>query len=343
MLTPTEKKLLDTFEAAFQLTSAIKQAIRAKKPSDKELLAALALRINLCNSPENHWIVKDAINYSSGEVFQATSSYWQCGSKLCPSCIRAQSRRSRKKLREAMGSQQLKAGERYYFVTLTVPNPRRSLLVTREIVNDAWVSFRRRKTFVDLVIGGVKSEEFTLTTNGYHYHLHLIIRSKYIRYNDFRRCWTESLDSAFTKAKIDYAIKTTDGLAIINLQPLKPNEGAIQEVCKYVTKSDSWTKMPQSELLDIARIERWPRMFELFGSFKPSPQASGIVHTTDLSVISTAFKLPYWRRQVESLGLERYSLRLIKEVHSAREFRAVEIQAKWPNSKVEIAASLFRF
>lgn len=332
-------KLLASLEANRNVIRALRTAIRLEKPSDQEQIAALALRISQCSSPRNHWIVKDAINHSTGEVFTATGQYWECGSKLCSNCIRRQMRRTRKKLLIAIELQKLNAGERYYFVTLTIPNPNRSLIITREIVNDAWRSFSRRKTFADLIRGGVKAEEFTLTKNGYHYHLHLIILSSFLRYNEIRRLWTESLDAAFTKHGIRYNIKTSDGLAIINIQRIKVNDKSIYEVCKYVTKSDSWTKMAASDLIDVARIQRWPRMFELFGCFK----IQLIVHTKDLSVINTNFKLPYWRITVERIGLSRYSLRLINEVNNTIKHRAPTIAAKWPNSTVRDATSLFPF
>jgi hypothetical protein len=44
--------------------------------------------------------------------------------------------------------------------------------------------------------------------------------------------------------------------------------GAVKEVCKYITKSDSWEKIPAEHLLEITEIRRWDRMFEISGRFR---------------------------------------------------------------------------
>jgi hypothetical protein len=48
------------------------------------------------------------------------------------------------------------------------------------------------------------------------------------------------------------------------------HETALQEVCKYVTKSESWLSVPDSQLVSIAEVKRWPRMFELLGEARES-------------------------------------------------------------------------
>jgi hypothetical protein len=54
-------------------------------------------------------------------------------------------------------------------------------------------------------------------------------------------------------------------------------KGAVQEVCKYITKSDSWEKISEKDLLGIARIERFPRMFELFRFFRTQRNANAVL------------------------------------------------------------------
>jgi hypothetical protein len=47
---------------------------------------------------------------------------------------------------------------------------------------------------------------------------------------------------------------------------------ALNEVLKYVTKSEEWVNLPDQELVAAATIKRWPRMFEVVGACKPSTE-----------------------------------------------------------------------
>jgi hypothetical protein len=58
----------------------------------------------------------------------------------------------------------------------------------------------------------------------------------------------------------------------VNLKLTDSNENSLKEVCKYLTKSESWENIPASHLLEVANIKRWRRMFELSGCFKKAAQ-----------------------------------------------------------------------
>ncbi len=45
---------------------------------------------------------------------------------------------------------------------------------------------------------------------------------------------------------------------------------ALNEVLKYATKGSDWLKLPDQELVEVATVKRWSRMFELLGDCKPS-------------------------------------------------------------------------
>jgi hypothetical protein len=51
-------------------------------------------------------------------------------------------------------------------------------------------------------------------------------------------------------------------------------DGAVLEVCKYVTKSESWSAIPVADLIAVAEVPRWPRMFELAGCLRESRKAA---------------------------------------------------------------------
>ena len=315
---------------------------------DRVEIEALILRLKECSDKENHFIARDAFNPETGEAYDAVGNFWSCGSKLCPTCIAVQSRRNRKKLREALQKQKLATGERYYFGTFTIKNPNASLLQTREIVDRSWQLFRKRKLCVDLIRGGSKSEEFTLTKNGYHYHLHTIFRSKFLLFNEVRRVWTECVEKAFEESGRTLTVDTADKKLFVKLIPINDLNGAIFEVCKYITKSDSWAKMRGEDLLEIALIRRWHRMFEMFGSFanrKEREQRNedlekneSIVHTRNLSDGFASPENEYWRDVIVRIGLEAYRDRLLSEIVRTREARAKQILLRWPTASIEIAS-----
>lgn len=337
--TPLEK-LSARLAAAREIIVALKLAVRSIPIHDSHQIWGLITRLTLCNNRGNHWHSPEIYNHDTGECYEGVGQFWQCGSKLCPNCLAKHAQRSRKRLRQAFEHNLLFPGERFYFVTFTMPNPRRSLIATRDIIQDAWQRFRKRKLCVDLVRGGVKSEEFTVTANGYHYHLHLIIRSRFLRYNDVRRIWTECLDAAFTKANVPYAVNTTDGMAIVKIQPLSNREKAIQEVCKYITKSDSWIRVPPSELIAIAMIKKWHRMFELFGTFADRNKRSPILDTRSTSDAESRSENEYWRDVVDRIGAKAYSERLLAEFEATKAIRLEQIRFKWPHAIVTICDSL---
>ncbi len=261
-----ESRVSFGYLSCLALRNAIKQTA-----SDNEVLWGLLHRLEACSLPLNHWIGDDLHNEETGELYEANGNFWGCGSRLCPNCVAKLSRRSRKQLRLAIKDQKLLIGEHYRFITLTMPNPNRTLLATRKIIDRAWQLFRKRDYFKNKIRGGSKSEEFTVTENRYHYHIHILCISRFINYDVFRQDWTECLETAFRENNIPFNVRTADGLAMIKVEKVSGRrniENAILEVCKYITKNDSWEKIPAEDLIEIASIKRFPRMFELFGCFR---------------------------------------------------------------------------
>jgi hypothetical protein len=249
---------------------SLRLAIRQHDPHN-EILLGLYHRLQACAFRQNHWIGEDLHNAETGELYEGNGNFWGCGSRLCPSCVAKLSRRSRKQLRLALEEQKLNVGENYQFITLTMPNPGLPLLQTRAIMDRAWSLFRKRDFFKEKIRGGSKSEEFTVTENGYHYHFHLLCVCRFLSYDRLRQEWTDCLIKAFDKYNQTCEIQTSDGLAMVKVERVsgKRNiENAVLEVCKYITKNDSWEKIPPSDLIEIASIKRFPRMFELFGCFR---------------------------------------------------------------------------
>lgn len=331
----TLEKQKARIEAGREIAAALKLSAKKTYGFDRFEVQALSERIGACNETTNQFWSPDAFNRDTGEVYEATGSLWQCGSKLCPNCLANQARRSRKKLREAVANQTLEKGERYYFATFTIPNPKTSLIETRSIVDRAWQLFRKRSLCVELIRGGVKSEEFTLTPNGFHYHLHFIWLSKFLLYNEARRVWTECVEIAFAEANKTFQPMLKSNQVWVKILPITLTEKSIHEVCKYITKSDSWTKMRPQDLNDVALIKRWFRMFEMFGCFAKRNTSEVSVHTSNLSDGEAVAKAEYWRSRLEKIGLDRYRDELFSEISEVRRIRMDQLRRRWPESTIE--------
>jgi hypothetical protein len=285
-----EKRIAFGASSAF----ALRRALIHNKISDEEPWG-LCNRIWACSEPENHFVGDDLHNRQTGELYAGNGNLWGCGSKLCPSCVAKASNRSRKELTLSLKNQKLFSGESYQFITLTMPNPGLPLLQTRSIMDRAWSLFRKRDYFIQQIRGGSKSEEFTITENGYHYHFHLLCVTKFLSFDKFRQEWTECLRIAFNELNLPCKFNTADGLAMVKIKRLNSSinglKGAVQEVCKYVTKSDSWEKISEKDLLDIAAIERFPRMFELFRFFRTQRNVNAVLEFPNVFITYLLSKL----------------------------------------------------
>jgi hypothetical protein len=273
---------------------ALFDALKQHKIKDEEVWA-LGNRIRVCSERENHWIGDELHNTETGELYAGNGNLWSCGSKLCPSCVAKASNRSRNELKLSLKNQKLLTGEMYQFITLTIPNPNLSLIQTRTLIDRIWTLFRKRDYFKQKIRGGSKSEEFTLTENGYHYHYHLLCVTRFLNFTEFRREWSECIEIAFREFNLPCEFKTDDGLAMVKIKRLSSSvnglKGAIQEVCKYVTKSDSWEKLPQKDLIEIASIKRFWRMFEIFGSFRAQRNANVVLESPNVFITYLLTKL----------------------------------------------------
>jgi|GEM_PF-5205714 len=331
------EKALTVAEYGRELAATLDDAIITELPHDAELLTIYAHRLRLCNNPGNIWTATDLHN-DTGELFEGNGRFWHCGSKLCPYCLSKTSKANRKQLRAAIEEQQLLVGEHYHFITLTMPNLGIPLLEARRIMNLAWSLFRKRQWFKQTIIGGCKSEEFTFTKRGYHYHTHVLVRSRYVNFSSLRHFWTEALSVAFARSGRDLSIATSDGLAIANCQRVRSLQDAIQEVAKYVTKTSSWKKIPTADLLDVCRIRRFPRMFEFFGSFRLScrvacgEQIDADLNKTilDTGSLSDGETAENWRDTVTHGDAVAYLDRLHEQFHDAFAIRREQLIRKYP-------------
>ncbi len=283
--------------ACYRSTRGAQIASRIDAAANLDHAQALAVadKLRRCADLENVWH-GDGLHNSDGDVYEGVGALWSCNERLCPSCLASRSRKSRARARAAILRPAQASGYLWRFVTLTMPTlPGVPLPVALDVIARSWRLFSGKRSasyawWSKNVRAGVKGVEFTLgdskrlkregrewtpELDGYHVHLHLLVLSRWIEWRRLREEWTACLKVSLREHGIEQGIGTKDGLAVCDVRLVVnkkqgskstiSGEGAINEVAKYVTKSESWLKVPDAQLVEIASIERWPRMFELLG------------------------------------------------------------------------------
>jgi hypothetical protein len=236
-------------------------------------------RMKSCADRHNFYYGKDFLDFATGELFEGFGNLFGCGLKLCQSCTARAAARNRKIARQAVQNTKLlkrehfchERGEwiveeeRHRFVTLTIPEIHASLLVTFAILRRSFDLFRKLKFTKDYFGGLIKSGEFTVRKNDtYHAHIHLLAISFFVPEDHIKWHWTNCVEKAFNEFGIEFTAKQAN----VNIKLVDSLESAIKEICKYMTKTESWEKIPSDQLLEITRIKRWDRLFEVTGRFR---------------------------------------------------------------------------
>jgi hypothetical protein len=242
-----------------------------------------------------------------------------------------------------------------------------------EIMQTAWKRFSALETRADkkptwfqkTIRGGFKNAEFTYTANdSYNYHLHsLLVAKSSIQRDGFvkvREHWTKALRFAFKKFGVRLEINTGDGLAVVNVQKVSwaNREKTINELSKYVTTNDSWSKIPIEQLETIVAVPRFWRMFESFGvcrqtaremkekTVKTSENADNEFVNQSANAGEDAYldtkslinrqilervkqKRVAWRKRVKEIPLWQYKMELDDEIEAVQRFRREQLQRKF--------------
>jgi hypothetical protein len=255
------------------------------------------------------------------------------------------------------------------------------LLESIQLLLLTWRLFTKRDFFSDHVRAGVKGVEFTIgdrerlerearewlaDIDGWHPHIHFIaIAPRWIKAVELRAAWTDCYLSACGSLGFSPTINTKDGFLNCHLRYVAehgkkrtrgtiPLDAAIIEACKYITKFESWLTIPESELLDIANIKRWPRMFELIGECRQSRDTGATggaschtsiegrepyLDTTDLNAADSSppegEKLPSSLREtgrmmIEQGRREEWRALLAAHIKKVQEFRRGQLACMYP-------------
>lgn len=311
--------------------------------------AFVAERIRLCNDPKNFWFAKD-FKARNGDRFNASGKYFHCNSVVCSSCQQHRSRDKRRRLRSVLKLIEPRSNESFQFVTLTVPNGNRSLYDNHKFVDYAFSLLRKRKWFIETFRGAVKCYEFTKTPKGMHFHVHMLSLSRYIQFNKLRVEWTDCVRKALKKKfDEDMTVHTADQLLFANVKKVYDLDSMVFELTKYITKSDSWLKVKQLELLEYATADQLPRMFEMLGKFRLVDQElrgvgsldeagreseGPIVHKTKLNDGGSPNTRETWRDYVKGHGLANAIHRLYIDFDAIKARRLEHLEKTHPYTSI---------
>ncbi len=244
---------------------------------------AMSCRIWTCADPSNHFTATDLVTSNgTGECFDGYGILAGCGHKLCHACIAKDGKGNRREAEYAYKTvtEKMLVNERWRFVTFTMPPIYEGIVITNKILRTAWRSFVNSEYFSETFRGSIKGIEFTMgdkriKRKRYHWHIHLLALGFFIDKDELKARWTNHVERAFKKFGLVFQSQAKDGFAVVNVQDIvarvsdsskeKTREGALSDVCKYMTKSESWRDVPAAHLLEVASIRRWSRMFSTTG------------------------------------------------------------------------------
>lgn len=336
-ITDTLDRLRATHERSLRVISSLRDSLaRTTEPRLKDLLSATISRVHLCNNPYNITVEMKPVFTETGYEYHPVERAWRCNSILCPACNEYSSYLRRKALKTRISALKFKPFERVYFLTFTIPKLGLSLAETREIVNYAWSLMRKRQAWSSLIRGAAKSEEFTVDSKGPHYHLHVLAVSKFIRYDEYRRLWTDCVRESFAKFNQPYNVPTVDGLLVCKFKLVTDLKRSLFELAKYITKTDLIHRWPADLLNELVSTERMPRSFECTGCLSEAKTASvarkPIVHNTAITdgTLNMSNRIR-WHEKVREFGAEAYITYLTAKVTviwQKREFYNYHYRAK---------------
>jgi hypothetical protein len=248
---------------------------------------AQAARMKFCSSKRNQYTATNLHNCETNKRFDGFGHFAACWAKLCSPCNSVASKRNKKRALAAVKATPLgvrtykdyetgetkRQQERYRHIIFTMPPVFDTCLNTLSLLGDAFDRFRKSDFQKNYISGFVRGSEFTYRGTGeyaetYHAHIHLFVAGVFIPEALLKKQWTDCVEAAFKKAGRVFDPATKNGLLDVQIKYLNGTiEDELQEVCKYITKGESWSQIPDKHLLEIAAVKRWPRMFSLGGSF----------------------------------------------------------------------------
>jgi hypothetical protein len=266
-------------------------AARLDDVADGEIVQALAYRIRACNRNENLFTADGLQDVATGNRYHARGSLWSCSSRFCSHCVGKLSRRAAKIADYVYQNERKIIFCEWRFIVLTMPDNALAglpLAAHHEIFYHAWRHlYTKSKFWKKKVRGAIKTEEFTLKPdreNPYHFHGNVLAYGYFPDHEILKKEWTKALKISFARHGLEWHCPTKNDLPNVQIKLVVrrrvrddkkeiSREGAIFELCKYVTKPQDWQNIPAEHLEEVARTPRFFRAFELVGSCKETAKA----------------------------------------------------------------------
>jgi hypothetical protein len=324
----------------------------------------------LANAGTSNHFIAENLQAASGESFTGFGAWTVSSSSLDCAYLKAKSKKSKKAITFALELCKTylaanKIGAYTHFITFTQPTLIEvNLKDTFAVADYAWSLFRKRKYFVENILGAVIAEEFTLGDNykaesrvwsadkdGYHAHRHLVAVGKWLDVEQLKIHWTECLEIAAVKFGYGFSFNTANGLAVVNRQTVWSDDKAIDELGKYICKSSTFDDLPASEIIAVEKALQGKRMLQTFGLCnKRVGTKAGDVHLDTTSVIDgkqsqkvvtvneNKVKRNYlkavFQEKLESGGLEHARIYLKRELAKRRKWRIDNFLERFPAALV---------
>jgi hypothetical protein len=206
-------------------------------------------------------------------------------------------------------------------------------LLAIEVYQKAWALLRKRKLFVESVRAGYRGIEFTTnkTTGLVHVHLHALLLSKFLRPSDVRAQWQDCITKAWQSFGVSLRFPASGAVIKIVHELTAKNSGsldnAILETAKYCADGAAWASLSDNELIEIANLDRFPRLFEVVGEARKFGRDI-ILDNPDLSDGEILPKLkttkPKSNRELSTLNLR---------VNVNRTYRKAQLIKRFPVAK----------
>jgi hypothetical protein len=237
----------------------------------------------------------------TGDAFTGRGNLVGTSSRLDTFYLKRRAKAGRADIERYLSAIELRTGERWRFLTLTMPKLRGyEFAAVMKVFDDACKYLRDTRHFWKKKIrAGTKSKEFTpgdewerdgrgwtLDADGFHVHAHLIVASQWIEnrkinkqtgekyHRELAEEWKKALVKSARKNGVVLDFNTGDELPIVDVRLIRNKatdageislKDAIAETAKYITKQGVLEILPAEQLISINRYLKGKRMIEPLG------------------------------------------------------------------------------
>ncbi len=233
--------------------------------------------------PGNIFHATDLINYSTGELFDGYGVLINAvNSRLSKAYLTASARRARKRIKATLSETKLFVGERYRFLTLTMPYLKADAATVLKVKDRALTLLKKRKLWTSNIRAGFISEEMTIGESStfyfthFHAHAHALIVGKYIDQWQIADAWTNCVERACAEFGVEFLMRNLvsnrltvhiKDVATYAKKKAKSLDDAVEELCKYVVKGSDYEKVPVAEIVEIDEALFNRQMLKSYGDF----------------------------------------------------------------------------